>query len=120
MVELLVRVANADGHISANKEQLIASAVRIFQIDPYSYAQLRGFYFPGASTDSIDRHYAVLKCKPEDSNEEIKAKYRKLTMEYHPDRIQSKGLPEDFMKFSTQKFQEIQKAYETIKRERGF
>ncbi len=121
MFQLLVRVASADGPISANRERLIASAVRIFQIDPYTHAQLRGFYFPGsASADSIDKHYAVLKCKPEDSIEEIKTKYRKLTMEYHPDRIQSKGLPEDFMKFSTQKFQEIQKAYETVKRERGF
>lgn len=120
MVQLLVRVASADGPISANRERLLTSAAQIFQIDPYSYAQLRGFYFPGASADSIDKHYAVLKCKPTDSIEEIKAKYRKLTMEYHPDRIQSKGLPEDFMKFSTQKFQEIQKAYETIKRERGF
>jgi len=40
-------------------------------------------------------------------------------MEYHPDTIASKGLPEEFTKFAEDKFREIHEAYEAIKKERG-
>ena len=44
--------------------------------------------------------------------------YRKLVMEYHPDRIVSKGLPEEFTKFAQDKFREIQEAFDMIRKER--
>jgi DnaJ like chaperone protein len=40
-------------------------------------------------------------------------------MEYHPDKIISKGLPEEFNQLAHDKFREIQEAYEIIKKERG-
>ena len=49
---------------------------------------------------------------------EIKKQYRKLVTEYHPDKIESKGLPEEFIKFANDKFIIIQEAYDHIKRER--
>ncbi|HJO62430.1 MAG TPA: DnaJ domain-containing protein, partial [Desulfobacterales bacterium] len=61
-----------------------------------------------------------LKSKSSDSNDQIKKHYRKLVLEYHPDTIASKGLPEEFMKFANDKFREIQEAYEVIKKERRF
>ena len=39
-------------------------------------------------------------------------------MEYHPDRVISKGLPEEFTKFANKKFQEIHEAYEKVMQER--
>jgi DnaJ like chaperone protein len=39
--------------------------------------------------------------------------------EYHPDKIASKGLPEEFTKFAQDKFREIQEAYNAVKQERG-
>jgi DnaJ like chaperone protein len=62
----------------------------------------------------------VLNCDENSSNEEIKKQYRKLAIEYHPDKIESKGLPEEFVKFATDKFKEIQEAYDAVKKERGF
>ena len=61
----------------------------------------------------------MLGCSASDSDDVIKAKYKKLIKEYHPDVIASKGLPEEFMKFATEKFDQIQKAYETIKKVRN-
>jgi DnaJ like chaperone protein len=97
---------------------MISSAVRIFRIDNDIYEQMKRDYFPNFV--DTEKHYALLGCEPTDSAGQIKAKYRKLAADYHPDKIQSKGLPEGFIKFANQKFQEIQAAYQTIKKERGF
>jgi DnaJ like chaperone protein len=51
--------------------------------------------------------------------EEIKKSYRQLVREFHPDTIASKGLPDEFTRFASEKFQEIQSAYETIMAQRG-
>jgi DnaJ like chaperone protein len=62
----------------------------------------------------------MLNSSPESSNEEIRANYKKLVKDFHPDTIISKGLPEEFVQFATKRFQEIQEAYEKIRQERTF
>jgi len=115
MVDILLRVAVADGAMSTTEEQLIRTAVRIFGFSEATYEKIRSRY-----VQTFDRYYAVLGVKPSDSNETIKSRYRKLVMEYHPDRVVAKGLPEEFGKFAQDKFREIQEAYEKIRKERGF
>ena len=88
--------------------------MRIFGFNETAYQQHRSRYIQTAG-----KSYAILGVKPEDSDENIKSRYRKLVMEYHPDRIVSKGLPEEFTKFAQEKFREIQDAYDEIKKERG-
>jgi DnaJ-domain-containing protein 1 len=63
--------------------------------------------------------YEILKCTPEDSDDEIKRQYRRLVQEYHPDRIASLDLPPEFNQLAHDKFREITRAYEMIKKERG-
>ena len=50
----------------------------------------------------------------------IKKNYRKLANDFHPDKIISKGLPEEFVDFATDRFQEIQEDYEKVRRRRNF
>lgn len=115
MMDVLLRVSAADGRISDAEEAMLLSAVRIFSFSQTDYDRLRDKYIPRA-----DPSYAVLKCDPAATNEEIKKQYRALVQEYHPDKIEAKGLPEEFIKFANDKFSEIQKAYEQIRKERGF
>jgi DnaJ-domain-containing protein 1 len=77
------------------------------------------FDLNGALRLDGENDYAVLNCLSNDSDDHIKKQYRKLVSEYHPDKIASKGLPEDFTVFAAEKFQKIQEAYENIKRARG-
>ncbi|VEN73135.1 Molecular chaperone DjlA [Candidatus Desulfarcum epimagneticum] len=114
MIDILLRVAAADGDIASSEESLIRLAARVFRMEDSHYLGLRSKHAGHA-----DRHFAVLGCDPGDSMEKIKSSYRRLVREYHPDAIASKGLPEEFTKFSQEKFQEIQAAYEVIKKERG-
>jgi DnaJ like chaperone protein len=107
-------VSVADGAMNAAEERLIQSAVRIFNFSDAAYQKLKSRY-----VRTNDTYYAILGVSTSDSDEEIKSRYRKLVMEYHPDKIVSKGLPEEFTKFAEDKFREIQQAYDEIKKERG-
>ena len=115
MIDILIRVGTADGSLSQSEENLILSAVGIFGLSTDQYNRIKSKY---GQTDN--HHYAVLKTDASASNDEIKKQYRKLVSEYHPDKIASKGLPDEFTKFANDKFREIKEAYEAIKQERGF
>ncbi len=114
LVDILLRVAVADGQLSENEERIIYRAVRIFNFSEAKYQAFRSKYVSDAG-----KYYAVLGCNSKDSDDRIKHQYRKLAQDYHPDKIVSKGLPEEFVKFANDKFREIQHAYDTIKQERG-
>jgi len=63
--------------------------------------------------------YNILGVTTKASNQEIKKAYRKLMSQHHPDKLVSKGLPEEMIKLATEKVQTIQKAYEYICQLRG-
>ena len=52
-------------------------------------------------------------------DKELKRAYRKLMSENHPDKLIAQGVPEDMIKLATERSQEIQAAYEMIKKSRG-
>ncbi|MCO4191486.1 co-chaperone DjlA, partial [Proteus terrae] len=45
---------------------------------------------------------------------------RQVMNGHHPDKLVAKGLPTKMMEMAKQKAQEIQKAWELIKEQRGF
>ena len=114
MVDILLRVSIADGEMSASEEELIISAVRIFNFSDEVYQTLKSQY-----VQAFDKYYAILQSAEHDTDDHIRKQYRKLAKEYHPDKIISKGLPEEFNQLAHEKFREIQEAYEIIKKERG-
>jgi DnaJ like chaperone protein len=63
--------------------------------------------------------YAVLGVEPKASDEEVKRAYRRLINRHHPDKLASRGLPEEAIKMASQKTQEIIRAYETVTKARG-
>lgn len=114
MIDILLRVSIADGVLSKNEENLILTAVRTFNFSDEAYKNLKTRYVV-----DTDKYYAVLGSDRSDTDEHIKRQYRRLVSDYHPDKIASKGLPEEFTKFANDKFREIQEAYEEIKKERN-
>lgn len=114
MIDVLLRLSVADGALSDSEEKLISSAARIFRFSEQKYNELKARYAP-----DFEKYYAILGIHSRASDDEIKRQYRKLVKEYHPDKIASKGLPEEFNKFANDKFREIQDAYDAVKQERG-
>ena len=84
----------------------------------------RGFHQQGQHTtrsepSSADA-YALLGVSPQATVAEIKRAYRRLLSQHHPDKLVSKGLPEEMMQIAARKTHEIKQAYEVIRRERHF
>ena len=114
MMDVLLRVSAADGAISNKEEYLLLSAARTFNLSDTDYARLKSRY-----VKAVNRFYSVLKIDETATNEEIKRQYRTMVSEYHPDKVEAKGLPDEFIQLANDKFREIQEAYEAIRKERG-
>ncbi|MDY0220983.1 MAG: TerB family tellurite resistance protein [Desulfobacterium sp.] len=115
MMDVLFRVSTADGAINDKEEALLASAARTFNLSDRDYARLKSRY-----VKAVNRFYSVLKIDDTATNEEIKRQYRAMVSDYHPDKIEAKGLPEEFIKLANDKFIEIKEAYDAIRKERKF
>lgn len=61
----------------------------------------------------LKKSYQTLQCNQNDPLHVIRQKYLQLAKIYHPDRVATKS--EKIIKNNTNKFQEIQEAYESIK-----
>ncbi|MBW1980966.1 MAG: DnaJ domain-containing protein [Deltaproteobacteria bacterium] len=61
--------------------------------------------------------YEILGLAPGATAEEIRSAYRRLAQKYHPDRVTHLG--EEFQELAKEKFQEIQRAYETLSHQAG-
>ncbi len=113
LVELLLLVAHADGEFHEAEEIMILKAVKIFGLQDH-YRQLKS-RFSGVP-DNIETFYEILGCREGDEISVVKKKYRKLAMEYHPDRVQAKGLPPEFANAAEDRFKEIQHAYDMVEK----
>ena len=114
-MDLLFKLAAADGKLHPAEEAALKKIQNIFRISDGQFNNIKALYF-----HESDKYYKTLNCTPQCSNEEIKANYKKLVKDFHPDTIISKGLPEEFIEFATKRFQEIQDAYEKVRLERHF
>ena len=72
---------------------------------------------PGVSP--LGEAYATLGVEASASDAEVKRAYRSLMNRHHPDKLVSRGLPEEALKLASQRTQEIRRAYETINRARA-
>ena len=114
-LDLLFQIAAADGKFHPAEEDALKKIKDIFNVSDQQFEDIKAVYFK-----DTNKYYKMLNCSPESSNEEIKSSYKKLVKEFHPDKIISKGLPEEFIDFASKRFQEIHESYEKIRQERSF
>lgn len=79
-----------------------------------------GGWQQASQTDRLADAYKILGVDASADGKEVKRAYRKLMNEHHPDKLMAKGLPPEMMNMAKEKSQEIQSAYDLIKREKGF
>jgi len=127
-IELLIEAAQADGNISAAEQAVLSRACVVLHIPANVFSAIlqarRGggsgsYQHAGSRGQSIDQSYAALGLKPSATAQEIKRAYRKLVSQYHPDKLVSRGLPEEMMEMSKRRVREINAAYDKLKAARG-
>lgn len=64
--------------------------------------------------------YQVLGVSEQDDQQTIKRAYRRLMSENHPDKLVSKGLPKEMLELAKEKTQQIQAAYDLIRKAKGW
>ncbi|WP_070963157.1 co-chaperone DjlA [Vibrio sonorensis] len=73
-----------------------------------------------AQGNQLSDAYEVLGVEEGADGKTVKRAYRKLMNEHHPDKLMAKGLPPEMMNVAKEKSQEIQNAYDLIKKVKGF
>ncbi len=112
LIQYLFGIAQADGHVSEAEVQTIHRISILLDISSYEFEQLKAMFYK-----STNNAYKMLGIEKSATNDEIKKSYRKLAVQNHPDKFAQMG--EEYQIAAKEKFQKIQDAYETIKKERG-
>jgi DnaJ like chaperone protein len=107
-------VAQADGFIHPNERDILLQAERAFRLRAGTVDALLGT----SSAGKVEDAYNVLDVSPDMSDAEIKKVYREKCIELHPDKLASKGLPDEFMKFANEQLAKVNAAYDIIKEAR--
>lgn len=114
VLECLLFMATADGVHHPAEEQFLARVAEIMDVSRDQYLSVRHAFI-----HDPDSPYEVLGISPAASLEEIKARYRELARENHPDLLMSKGVPEEFLAASARRLAAINEAYKKIIDERA-
>ncbi len=125
VMEYLLNIAFIDNEFSEAEFMItedIANALEIKRSDfERLIASFKQFYANKASNAQmgIKNAYEVLGADPSEDMESIKKKYRALVKEYHPDILMGQGKDQSIIDAATTKLQEINEAYEMIKKEKN-
>ncbi len=133
-MEILVEAAFSSGSISQQEHSVLLRVARSLRIPGQMFTAMlhargpAGNYGPGQSgrkpssggSTTMDQAYAQLGLTKKATDSEIKRAYRKLVSQYHPDKLVSRGLPEELMEIAKTRVREINTAYDQVKQSRGF
>lgn len=112
LIHFLFGIAKADGFVSEVEVVEIRKMAGYLYINQNDFESIKAMFYSASGNA-----YKILEITKSATNDEVKKAYRKMAKKYHPDKLQ--GLGEEHVKGAQEKFQSIQSAYETIKKERG-
>ena len=115
VLEGLFHIASADGVLHPSEEDYLFRVATEFGFSESEFRHIRARF-----VDDDERNpYDVLGVQPDISDGDLKAHYRRLVVENHPDRAMARGLPAEFVEIATQKLAAINEAYDRVAAERG-
>jgi len=128
-IEIVITTAMADGKLDPLERDILVtickqlgfSEIALDKMIQMLQAQQQQHGASGgrqARYKTIEDAYHVLGVEKTATDGEVKKAYRKLMSQHHPDKLVSRGLPEEMIKIATEKTQDIKAAYDQIKIDR--
>ena len=105
-------IAAADGEIDISEIEIIERISMKIGLTQREHNSVKNMFVK--ETDSA---YEILGVAKTASVDEIKKAYRKMAVQYHPDKVSTMG--EEIQNAAKVKFQTLNEAYERIKKERN-
>lgn len=130
LVLFLFSTAAADGALSGAEHELLRHVALRIGFSEAAFEQLLRMFTaqesfsqapPGAPprAAALEQAYAALGVGESASDRDVKQAYRRLMSQYHPDKLIAQGMPQDMVKMATERTQEIQNAWELVRKARG-
>ena len=123
-----LNLAYIDGEFNKSEQDVIRNIAYGFGIDKetldeiiYKFDSFYGSRF-GADHDEMSQEndaFEVLGLSKNASLDEVKARYKELVRQYHPDILMGRGESKEVIERSTKKLQEINEAYGRLKEKFG-
>ena len=123
-----LNLAYIDGEFNKSEQDVIRNIAYGFGIDKetldeiiYKFDSFYGSRF-GVDHDEISQEndaFEVLGLSKNASLDEVKARYKELVRQYHPDILMGRGESKEVIERSTKKLQEINEAYGRLKEKFG-
>lgn len=110
----LFLIAAADGAIHEAESVYLSDVAVIFAISPRDFARIEARHVRRS-----DDPYLLIGADRNLSDTELKAHYRKLVAQTHPDRQMALGLPVEAVRIATDRLATINAAWDRIEAERG-
>ncbi len=111
----LVLIAQADGVVHPAEQAYLERVATLFGLDASRFARASA----AAEEPDEEDPYTVLGVAPGDDAATIKAAWRRLMRENHPDAVQAQGMPPEFVEVANRRMAAINAAWDRIRKERG-
>ncbi|MBI3187897.1 MAG: co-chaperone DjlA [Gammaproteobacteria bacterium] len=123
-LEILIATAMADGALHSAEHEALKRVTHQLGFGDHHLEQLIsmiGARHPAqpAASRTLEDAYQILGVSADASDDDVKKAYRRLMSQHHPDKLVSRGLPEEMIRLATEKTADIKSAYEQIRSARG-
>lgn len=124
-LEIIIATAFSDGRLDSREQSLLEGIASDLGYSASQFNALLNrlsgqahFMNEESSADKLQAAYELLGVASSCTNVELKKAYRRQMNQHHPDKLVTKGLPEEMMDIATQKTQAIKAAYDLLKAQR--
>jgi DnaJ like chaperone protein len=112
LLHFLWGIAGADGEFHPSETRIITRIAYLLGVNRPDQESIKAMFI-----GNEDAAYKILEVSPNATDDEVKKAFRRMAAKYHPDKVEHLG--DDVKNAATEKFKELNKAYETVKKMRG-
>lgn len=113
IIHYLFGISKADDHFHPSEIEMINQISAFMGVSASDLESIHAMFFK-----DVNSAYKILELRENATDEEVKKAYREMAIKYHPDKVGHLG--EEVRKAAEEKIQEVNAAYEQVKKQRGF